>query len=345
MSAKKISIIIPCYNVEKYIDRCFRGLLSQTLGIDNVEVVIVDDASTDNTVERIKLYEEKYPESIVLIELNKNVGQGAARNVALQYASAEYIGFVDSDDSIEPDMFRTMLSVIEEYKCDFVECDWDFFSDNKEGYTPSGFGVGCAGYYDFSNRVARDDYISKQLFFTSVWNKVFRKSFLLENEIHFIEGVKYEDMYYCFLTMLYSKSCFYIDKSYYHYFLNPKGTVQQRRNSFQFDIMDVAVAFLQTTRERNIYEKYNFEVDWMFIEKYYVYMIWDLWDVFQEQAYDYYMEMKKNVKKIVPNYKNNPFRIRQENKMDDAILKLIDMPLSKEEFENLMNKLWQQQHK
>lgn len=343
MTNKKISIIIPCYNVENYIDRCFEGLVSQTIGLDSMEIIIVDDASTDGTLDKLKAYEKKYPESVILIPLEENAGQGAARNIALQYASAPYVGFVDSDDSIDSDMFTSMLSVIEENGCDFVECDWDFFSDDKEGYISSSFELGTPGYYDFSKPEVKDDYISKQLFFTSVWNKVFRRTFLVDNGIVFAEGVRYEDMYYCFLAILYAKSYYYVDRSFYHYYLNPKGTVQQRRAAHQFDMMDVACAFWEEAHERGLYEEYKYEVEWMFLEKYYVYMIWDIWDVFKEQAYEYYLEMKKVITALVPDYKSNPFRKLEENRMDDIILKLIDYPLTKGQFEDMMDKLWKQQ--
>lgn len=343
MAEKIVSVIIPCYNVEKYIDRCFEGLVSQTIGMDSMEIIIVDDASTDETVQKLKYYEQQYPESVMLIMLEKNGGQGAARNIAIQYATAPYIGFVDSDDCIDPSLFKTMTDIIEDRGCDFVECDWDFFSETGKGYTSSSFELGTPGYYDFSIRSVKDDYISKQLFFTSVWNKIFKRSFLDENGIFFPEGVKYEDMFFCYLAILYSKSYCYIDKYLYHYYLNPNGTIQRRKESYQFDMMDVAYLFLNTTKEKGLYEQFKNEIDWMFMEKYYVYMIWDIWELFPEEAYTCYLNMKEDVKKIVPDYGQNPFRSLPENKMDDVILRLIDMPLSREQFEGIMEKLWKQQ--
>ncbi len=345
MGRKIISIIVPCYNVEKYIDRCFDGIISQTLGIDRMEIIVVDDSSTDGTLDKLKIYEEKYQDSVVLIPLKKNVGQGSARNIALQYATAPYIGFVDSDDTIDSNMFKTMVSVIEENGCDFVECDWDYFSDNRQAYTSSSFKLGDTGFYDFSDFSIKDKYISKQLFFTAVWNKVFRKEFIIDNDISFVEGLRYEDMYFCFLAILYANSYYYLENSFYHYYLNPNGTMQQRKESYQLDVMDVSYAFLETVRKRGLYERYKDEVDWMFIEKYYVYMIWDIWDMYPEQAYDCYLDMKKTVIKLIPDYANNPFRRLEENEMDDMILKLLNLPLSKEQFEDIMDKLWQQQHK
>ncbi len=101
---KLISIIIPCYNVQSYIDRCFQSLLAQTIDFDRLEIILVDDCSTDATWEKLTAIEAAYPESVMIIHCDENGHQGTARNIGLTYASAPYIGFVDSDDWIEPDM-------------------------------------------------------------------------------------------------------------------------------------------------------------------------------------------------------------------------------------------------
>ena len=89
---KKISIIIPCYNVESYLDRCFESLKHQTLGFEQMELIFVNDASTDGTLDKLTALESQYPENIIVINFTENRRQGTARNVALEYASAPYIG-------------------------------------------------------------------------------------------------------------------------------------------------------------------------------------------------------------------------------------------------------------
>ena len=126
----KISIIIPCYNVEKYIDKCMNSILNQTIGIENLEIILVDDKSTDNTVERLKQYEVAYPEQIMLILCEKNGRQGTARNIGMSYATGEYISFVDSDDWIRKDMYEILMTLIEETNADIVQFD---FKPGEEG--------------------------------------------------------------------------------------------------------------------------------------------------------------------------------------------------------------------
>ncbi|MGN0154401.1 MAG: glycosyltransferase family 2 protein [Lachnospiraceae bacterium] len=342
MEQKRISIIIPCYNVERYIDRCFESLRNQTIGMENMELIFVNDASTDASLNHLLEYEKQYPENIIVIPFEENRGQGAARNVALSYASAPYIGFVDGDDMVDFAMYETMLEAIEQYNCDFVECNWDFFSDNTD-FQDSAFNIPYTGYYNFADYKVKTDYIVDQLFFTSVCNKIYKKSFLVENDIFCLEGVRYEDIFFCYLAFLYANSYYHINRSFYHYYQNPKGTVQQRKQMYQFDRMDVSLAFLSTCQERGLMQEYKDIIEWMFLEKYYIYMIWDIWDIFPEQAYDYYLEMKKMILQLVPDYKTNPYRELESNRMDHVILKLIEYPLTKVEFEDLMKQLWNQQ--
>lgn len=119
---KKISIIVPCYNAENCIDRCIQSLLEQTIGIENLELIFVNDASTDGTMTRLQQWEARYADSILVIDCEKNGKQGMARNIGLSYASAPYIGFMDNDDMAEPDMFEKLYEKATLYDCDLVAC-------------------------------------------------------------------------------------------------------------------------------------------------------------------------------------------------------------------------------
>ena len=100
---KKVSVIIPCCNATKWLPKCFLSLVQQTIGIEQIELIFVDDASTDDgaTWEMLHEFECAYPESILILKLQENMRQGGARNIALQYATGEYIAFVDADDFVD----------------------------------------------------------------------------------------------------------------------------------------------------------------------------------------------------------------------------------------------------
>ena len=109
---KKVSVIIPCYNAVKWLPKCFMSLVGQSIGIDNLELIFVNDASTDDgqTWNMLNEIEKAYPESIIIIDLPHNRRQGGARNEGLKYASGEYIAFVDADDWVEAELFEKTYS-------------------------------------------------------------------------------------------------------------------------------------------------------------------------------------------------------------------------------------------
>lgn len=388
MKDKKISIILPCYNVEQYLDRCFNSLKNQTLGFENIELIFVNDASTDGTLEKLTSLEEQYPDNIIVINFTENRRQGTARNVALEYASAPYIGYVDSDDWVDVTMFEKMVSAIEKYDCDFVECRWDLARD--ENHRTPVKKLGDNGYLDLTDPSTRAKFIGTQIGITALWSKVFKKDFLVDNDIFCPEQIRYEDIFFCYLAFLYAKSYYRIDEALYHYFVNPEGTVQSKKQPHQFDKMPVALGFLQACRERGLLtantdtttttndspsekstnadtsissnkigsesahtpnssptannvisfaEKKNVKnnalsqitnkdcIEWMFLEKYYVYMLWEVFQEFPEQSYDYFIEMRETILNEVPDYKTNPFRALPSNGFDDVMLCMLDEPL------------------
>ena len=123
INRKKISIIVPCYNTERYIEECLESIVNQTIGIENIQLIIIDDASTDNSLEYILKYANKYPDSVLVEILKENCGQANARNIGIDLAETPYLVFVDSDDWISLDFCEKMLpSKDEDY--DFIQCGY-----------------------------------------------------------------------------------------------------------------------------------------------------------------------------------------------------------------------------
>lgn len=334
---KRISIILPCYNVEPYIHRCFTSLEKQTIGMDQMELIFVNDASTDGTLAALTELETRYPNDIIVINFPENRRQGTARNVALEYASAPYVGYVDSDDWVEPDMFEKMLHAIETHHCDFVECRWDLAKDERHKSPVKK--LGKPGYLDLTIPSVRAEFIGTQIGLTALWNKVFKKSFLVENDIFCPEQIRYEDIFFCYLAFLYADSYYRIDEPLYHYFINPAGTVQSRSRDYQFDKMDIAVGFLQACRDRGLDRLYKDEIEWMFLEKYYVYMLWEVFHEFPERSYGCYLQMKETVQALVPDYTDNPFRKWESNAFDHVMLNLLEYPLDEADFLQLRDEM------
>ena len=121
MTDVKISVIVPCHNVVGMVGECLESIVNQTIGLSHLEIILVDDASTDNTVDVLKYYEQKYSDNIMLVLCDKNGRQGTARNIGMSYATGNYISFVDSDDWIHPDMYKILAGIMMNNSCDIVQ--------------------------------------------------------------------------------------------------------------------------------------------------------------------------------------------------------------------------------
>lgn len=181
----KVSVIIPAYNTELYIENCIESVEKQTY--KNFEIIIVNDGSTDKTLEKINKCIKKY-NNIKLINIT-NHGQGYGRNIALKNATGNYILFLDSDDFIEDITLEQCVKKIEEDKSDLVVFDWKEYFYNRNRYR-------YANHDDFfKNKILENEQVTELFkikhYFTV--NKLYSKEFLIKNNIKYGEGYIYED--------------------------------------------------------------------------------------------------------------------------------------------------------
>lgn len=218
MEKQGISIIVPIYNTEKYLDRCISSLIHQSYKM--IEIILVDDGSTDNSSDVCKKY-QKRDERIKLIS-QSNKGQSAARLTGLKNSKYDFIGFVDSDDWVDEEMFNELMDKVNKYGCDIVSSGF-FREFESNGRIQEIFDCYEEGLYD---DLDRDIYISMLWneniddygMYCSLWTKIFKKEILEEvlNEID--KRVIYgEDALTFYSYMLKCKSAYVIKKSYYHY--------------------------------------------------------------------------------------------------------------------------------
>lgn len=191
MSKKLISIIIPTYNCEDYISNTFDSILNQTIGFENLEVIFVDDCSTDNSYKMISQYSKQY-DNVIAMQLKENSGYaGKPRNVGINEASAEYIMFLDSDDSFNEDACEVLYSeIIKNKRIDMVVGGYtNIYPNSKEE--------------KFIRRTKRnnknkyEDAKNDHILLTappSISSKIFRKKLLNDNNIYFPEGIPSQDL-------------------------------------------------------------------------------------------------------------------------------------------------------
>lgn len=226
MNKKLISVIIPVYNVEKYLKRCVQSVLSQTY--ENLEIILVDDGSPDKSGDICDEYAQKYKK--IRVVHKKNGGLSSARNAGMKIASGEYIGFVDADDDIDNHMYEKLYDVVEQYQVDFVMSDYMRIVEEKKKFLKTTKIQG--GYYskeDIRKNIYPQLIMNEGLEYgplLSVCHCLYRTDFLKKNNLIFDEGVRWsEDNIFSSFVGYYANSFFYLKgEGLYHYYNNP-GTI------------------------------------------------------------------------------------------------------------------------
>lgn len=227
----KISVIVPCYNVQKYVMRCFESIHNQTYGFENLEVIFVDDLSTDNTWSILELLQKKYPENVIAVKLNRKGLAGGARNLGMDISSGEYITFVDADDWIHPEMINVLYNKIIEEHYDFVQCGY-LECDRKPvewSSVDSNYGVEIFNFADIDSR--KNAIIGLTgTGNVAVWGKLYNIDFITNYKIRFVENLYFEDNNFSFMCVMSAKKCCRINLQLYFYYVNNDGITRSRVN-------------------------------------------------------------------------------------------------------------------
>ena len=334
---KLISIIIPCYNVEKYIDRCFDSLLAQTIGFDKLEIIMIDDCSTDSTWDKLTAIEASYPESVMIIHCDENGHQGRARNIGLQYASAPYVGYVDSDDWIEPDMYEKLYQKMTEHNCDIVMCqNWRDTALSGQILAPKPTGE--------ADRLLEIDTVEKRKIFIAcgsigygAWDKLFTREFLVENDIFFPEGLAYEDHFFATLLYFYAKRVYILEERLYHYYVNPASTVLSPNATHHFNILTVDKLMWAECENRGFLTEYRKEMEYQFLTLCYLAAMKMISLRLTHVPYDFFLELKDETLKRVPDYHSNPYIKDYVTELNQVLLQLLDLPISEQDLNAVCN--------
>lgn len=322
----EISIIIPCYNVEEYIDRCLESVVTQTIGLDMLEIIVVNDASTDNTLNKLYQWEHRFPQNIMVITYEENLRQGGARNIGLEYASGQYIGFVDADDWIDKDMYRLLYEKMCTLKADVVKCKFI-----REDYP---------GQYSLSEDNRHDmEYAFKPrngLFYGwvtesgncgsygSLGTGLYKRTLITDHDIRFPEKLAYEDNYFNGVLNLYIGSLYILDKVMYHYVFNPASTMSSINAIHHLDRLATELMLIDTFKERGAFEPWHDEIEWDFISRFYI-NTWHI--IFTRFTYipDVFPVMKKSILQLFPNYRKNPYIMRLSDVRAKQMLALLEV--------------------
>lgn len=242
----KISVIIPVYNSQDFLKKCLDSVLNQSL--DNYEVIVIDDGSTDKSLEIIKSFSNKYSNLTYKSKINE--GQAVARNLGIETAKGEYVCFVDSDDYIDKYMLEKLYKKAISEKADIVVCD--FFEEYKNKTIPR------KALYINAENIAKSYMVSMA---GPCW-KIIKTSLFKNNSIKFLENCIYEDLAIIPALALYTDKISYYNESLYHYIIREESTMQKKNyNKSMESIFDVINFVYDKFKDKN----YQAELEFLYI--------------------------------------------------------------------------------
>ena len=282
----KISVIVPIYNVEKYVKRCLDSILQQTY--KDFEVICVNDCTPDNSMRIVDEFVEKYPDKVKRVDNPQNMGLGAARDQGMKYARGEYLIFFDSDDYAKTDYLETYLTEMEHSQADIV----------------------MGGYI----RVEQDKEISvfmKKTTYTpwlycAVWMRMYRRSFLQEHKVDF-RGIRlFEDAPFNHRCMLQGAKVSIMDYCGYYYVCNPTSLTRTQNGSTKY------YGYVKNFRE--LYEEYKHTemfqknkelLEYIYLSSMLSCMLVQCRRAGSRAAFSMYQDYKKQMQEMFPEYKKN----------------------------------------
>ena len=304
---KKISIIVPCYNVENYIEKGLNSLINQTL--KEIEIILINDGSKDKTIDIIKKYEKQ--DSRIKVIDKKNEGVSKARNDGIKIASAEYIAFMDSDDWFEENALELMYNKAKENDYDIVACDTKAVYPNKIEYIKSSIEDNQT-----NNKLMIDAY-------TVIWNKIYKKELLhdieFDSELTFCEDV-------LFLYKIYSKveKIGSVKQGLYNY-LQRQNSLTYTYDEKLYQLIESQERIIKYYKKGNIFEKYKEELEYTYVRYLYATFIKRLAKTKNKKEFKKgYKIVKEKVKNMYPNYKKNKYL----NNKKGIYLKLFNYPIA-----------------
>lgn len=219
----KISIVVPVYNVEKYLDKCINSILNQTLS--EFELILIDDGSKDSS----GLICDKYAESDKRIKVihKSNGGMSSARNIGLDVAKGKYIGFVDSDDWIESDMYELLYNICEDNNCDIANCSSIIHYEQKTVIN------GGHSLIIHNREEAMKTMLEGKLYDEVVWTKLIKREILAGTR--FTEGIVYEDTDFTYRVIDKVQKVGCIGEPKYHYIKRQKGIMNLAKKDLNID--------------------------------------------------------------------------------------------------------------
>lgn len=314
----KLSVIVPVYNMaaQDKLIWCLDSLVNQT--ITDYEIIAVDDCSTDDSLSILRRYEQKYSDKFHVIASPVNKKQGGAKNLGLESAKGDWIGFIDSDDWVAPDFYERLLARGEETGADMVGCDYHLTHEHSmevgqivHNNTPSQAGI-----------LTKEKYRSLILDSGSLVVKIYRRHIIYDYPNRFPEHIFYEDNAISNSWMLRAKRFEYLEEPLYYYYQHDTSTVHTITRKRCEDRMEAARVMVREAKQFGFFEEYYPEIESSFTTLFYVNTLFSYMVGVKKKEYGFVKALGREMRETFPNFRENPYyqeRVHAEER------KLIEM--------------------
>ncbi len=314
----KLSIIVPVYNMaaDQKLEYCLESLAGQT--ITDYEIIAVDDCSTDESWRILQAYEKRYPEKFRAVHLEENRHQGGAKNVGLKLARGDWIGFIDSDDWITPDMYERLIGRAEETGADLVGCDYCLTSEHS-------MKVGQVVHNNKSSQTGiLNDEKRRSLILDggSLVVKIFRRSQILENGLWFPEHIFYEDNALGNSYLVLAKHFEYIEEPLYFYYQHESSTVHTISEKRCEDRCEAGRLMLEEAERHDFLDRYRPELEYSFTLLFYVNTLFTYMAGVKRTRYRFVKALGEEMRRRFPDFQNNPYYRERTHEEEKKLIRM-----------------------
>ncbi|MBR1650005.1 MAG: glycosyltransferase family 2 protein [Lachnospiraceae bacterium] len=297
----KLSVIIPVYNMAKdgNLNFCLDSIINQDY--KDLEIIAVNDASTDNSLEILREYERRYPEKVKVVTYKDNRHQGGARNEGIKYATGEWIGFIDSDDWVAADYFSKLITKGEETGADVVGCTFNLVNCHT-------FEVGKIVETNTVDQSGELDTEKRKRFLEKTGSsvtKIYRTSLIRDNNLSFPEHIFYEDNAAGPVWAMYFKHFEYIDEPLYYYYQHDSSTVHTITAERCNDRMTAGEMMLSEIKKRGFLKEYHDEIESIFTTIYFTNTVFSYMRIKKGKKYSVIKHIKKRMMEEFPDFRSN----------------------------------------
>lgn len=311
---KKVSIIIPCHNCHEWVYQSWKSLKSQTMGLDDIECIFVDDCSDDEgkTLEVLNRIEQEAPENVMIIPLSENLRQGGARNVGMQYASGEYMLFLDSDDLYRPETCQELYDLAKKYDADIVQFKHDvIWRDYNDASIPEKKERKQLDIIDLDDTTRRTFLIGKGD--CGCTNKFYRLDMVRKLNPQYAEHMIYEEPKFVYPLFLIIDRIVMVDDGYYIWRKHAGSTMTSELGPKLLDHPRVQLETLEEIMQYgDLYLRYAQEVQFKFFHSYYYETLFFAFANKGNMTLELYHLMQETCKALIPDIAKNKYVLERE---------------------------------